>query len=61
MIGLGVVMILDLALIPDHGLAGAAWASVVAYSAMGAVAAVLLRRHVTSRPPPPIGTPRSAG
>ena len=42
--GLVVVGMLDLVLIPSFQLAGAAWASVVAYSVMGAVAAGLLRR-----------------
>lgn len=39
-----VVAIGDLILIPAFGLAGAAWASVVAYSVMGFVAHMLLRR-----------------
>jgi len=43
-IGLGIVVLLDLVLIPVLGLAGAAWASVIAYSAMGAAAAFLVRR-----------------
>lgn len=44
MVGLGVVAVLDIGLIPLFGLAGAAWASVAAYSAMGAAAALLTRR-----------------
>ena len=42
--GLAIVAALDLLLIQRFELAGAAWASVAAYSVMGAVAAVLLRR-----------------
>lgn len=40
MLGLIVVSVLDIALIPIFGLAGAAWASVAAYSAMGTSAAL---------------------
>lgn len=39
-----VVVIGDLILIPAFGMVGAAWASVVAYTVMGAVAHVFLRR-----------------
>lgn len=48
MSGLAVVVLLDVGLIPRFGLAGAAWASVAAYSAMGVLAAVLVRRAITS-------------
>ncbi|MEA2703023.1 MAG: hypothetical protein QOD63_968 [Actinomycetota bacterium] len=44
-VGLVFVAVGDLILIPSYGIAGAAWASVVAYSAMGLVAHLLVRRH----------------
>lgn len=50
MTGLVAVSLLDVALIPHFGLAGAAWASVAAYSMMGGVATVLVRR--VPRPDP---------
>lgn len=43
-VGLG-----DLLLIPAFGLAGAAWASVIAYSVMGAVAHMFLRRWARAK------------
>ncbi len=47
-VGLVVVTVLDLWFIPAFGIGGAAWASVLGYSAMGASAAVLLRRYEAS-------------
>ena len=44
-VGLVVATSLDLWFIPAFGISGAAWASVVGYSAMGATAAVFLRRY----------------
>lgn len=44
MIGLISVLILDIALVPRFEIAGAAWASVVAYSAMGVSAYIFARR-----------------
>lgn len=49
--GLLFVTVFDLLFIPPFGIAGAAWASVVGYSVMGATAAVLLQRHI---PPTPV-------
>ena len=46
---LGLVVVGDLVLIPAWGLAGAAWASVAAYSAMGIIPHVLLSRHSRDR------------
>jgi O-antigen/teichoic acid export membrane protein len=52
-VGLAVVTLFDLLLIPGFGIVGAAWASVVGYSVMGAVTAVLLRRQPDARVPHP--------
>lgn len=46
--GLVVATIANLVLIPTFGLAGAAWGSVAAYSVVGIVAHLLLRRGMTS-------------
>ncbi|MEA2716537.1 MAG: hypothetical protein QOI99_854 [Actinomycetota bacterium] len=45
LVGFVLVAIGDVILIPAYGIVGAAWASVVAYSAMGLVAHLLVRRH----------------
>ncbi len=47
--GLVVVTASDFALIPAFGINGAAWASVLGYSVMGGMAALLLRRQVAAR------------
>lgn len=44
------IVILDLLLIPEHGGLGAAWASVVAYSAGGAAAVVIFVRRLGGSP-----------
>jgi O-antigen/teichoic acid export membrane protein len=43
--GFAVVALSDLLLIPSYGIAGAAWASVIAYTVMGLVAHLLLRHR----------------
>ncbi len=48
-IGLALVVGLDLYAIPAYGLAGAAWATVVAYSGMGAASNLLLKRRTVQR------------
>jgi Na+-driven multidrug efflux pump len=45
MAGLGLVIVADVLLIPSHGLVGAAWASAFAYSMMGLITFLRLRRH----------------
>ena len=47
--GCVVVVIADLVLIPSHGVAGAAWGSVVAYSVTGLVAHGILRHRLRTR------------
>jgi O-antigen/teichoic acid export membrane protein len=44
--GLGLTVLLDLALIPHFGIMGAAWASAMAYGCSGAISLVWLRRHL---------------
>lgn len=46
-----VVVVADLVLIPTHGVVGAAWGSVVAYSVTGLVAHAILRHRLRSREP----------
>lgn len=48
-VGFALVAVADLVLIPPYGLVGAAWASVAAYSVMGFLAHVLLRRRLRAR------------
>ena len=57
--GLVVVTAGDLVLLPTWGIAGAAWASVPAYTAMGVITYGYLRRHAADTPtaePPPTST-----
>ena len=49
-VGLVLVVVGDLLLIPDHGIVGAAWASVLAYSCTGLSAHLLLRRRLARHP-----------
>jgi O-antigen/teichoic acid export membrane protein len=46
-----VVVVADLVLIPTHGVVGAAWGSVLAYSVTGLVARGILRRRLRGRTP----------
>ncbi|PZS21082.1 MAG: hypothetical protein DLM54_04810 [Acidimicrobiales bacterium] len=50
-VAVGVVLTVlgDVVLVPAHGISGAALASVIAYSAMGLVASLLLRRRLSRR------------
>lgn len=50
MVGLALVAVADVVLIPPFGLAGAAWASVMAYGAMGALMHRMLRKHRSLAP-----------
>lgn len=58
-VGLTIVIVADWVLIPAYGLSGAAWASVISYTAMGATAWLLLRRvdSRTARPAPELMHP----
>lgn len=53
-----IVVVADLVLVPAWGIAGAAWASVPAYSAMGLVTYRYLRR-ASAGPPRPAAVPRT--
>ena len=53
-----IVVVTDLVLVPAWGIAGAAWASVPAYSAMGLVSYRYLRR-ASAGPPRPAAVPKT--